>query len=350
MQKGARILYLDVLRGIACLSVIMIHTSSHYVSENIGSINFWAGNIFDGLARVGVPLFVMISGALMLDKDYQFSTKKLTEHIIKMLVFFVFWSAIYSIVFYIIKPLTEHNPINIFYTLGSFIKGYYHLWYVYLIVGLYLIIPLLRLWVNDDNKKYVEYFLILSVIFTFFIPQIIETGCNYSKIFDQLNNIIETKLQLRYVGGFTAYLILGWYLNNFEIKHKKALYILGAAGLTASVAGTYILSKTTGESLQMYDNLSINILLQSVSLFVFVKEKVNNKRTQNSRIIQSVSRYSLGIYAVHVLFVTVFNELFKKIGLDFAPVNIIIVFVASFAFSFGCSFLLSKVPFLKKIV
>lgn len=88
MAKNNRIVHMDVVRVIACFAVIMIHSSAPYVIENFGSLNFWIGNIFDGLARIGVPLFVMVSGALMLDEKYNFSKQKLIEHIKKMIIFF----------------------------------------------------------------------------------------------------------------------------------------------------------------------------------------------------------------------------------------------------------------------
>lgn len=88
MVKNNRIVYMDVLRVIACFAVIMIHSSSSYVIENLGSLNFWIGNVSDSLARIGVPLFVMVSGALMLDEKYNFSAQKLIEHIKKMIIFF----------------------------------------------------------------------------------------------------------------------------------------------------------------------------------------------------------------------------------------------------------------------
>ena len=191
MTKSNRIVYMDVLRVIACFSVIMIHSSAQYVVKDIGSFNFWVGNIFDGLARIGVPLFIMISGALMLDKNYQFSTQKIIKHIIRMIVFFVFWSVLYCFIFNIVgSKIIKHESIDIIKIIGSLIKGHYHLWFVYLIIGLYLIVPLLRLWVNDTNKKYVEYFIILSIIFTYIIPQIISIGSNYSNLFEHINDII----------------------------------------------------------------------------------------------------------------------------------------------------------------
>ena len=195
MTKSNRIVYMDVLRVIACFSVIMIHSSAQYVVKDIGSFNFWVGNIFDGLARIGVPLFIMISGALMLDKNYQFSTQKIIKHIIRMIVFFVFWSVLYCFIFNIVDSIIiKHESIDIIKIIGSLIKGHYHLWFVYLIIGLYLIVPLLRLWVNDTNKKYVEYFIILSIIFTYIIPQIISIGSNYSNLCRWFYNIFYFRL------------------------------------------------------------------------------------------------------------------------------------------------------------
>ena len=222
-RKNNRIYYLDVLRVIACLSVVMLHSSAAYVMKDIGSFNFWAGNFFNSLARIGVPLFVMISGTLMLDKNYEMNAKKIKRHIKKMVIFFVSWSAIYCVLSNIAEPLLTKQQISVDIAdiVSSFIKGHYHLWFIYLIVGLYLIVPLLRLWVRDENKKYVEYFIILSLVFTYILPQIISIGRNYSSLFETLNNVMENKLCLKYVGAYTTYFILGWYINNHEINNKK---------------------------------------------------------------------------------------------------------------------------------
>lgn len=110
-NKNNRIYYLDILRVMACLAVIMIHTSMTYVIKDIGSVNFWLGNIFDSLARIGVPLFVMISGTLMLNEKYECKKTKLIGHIKKMIVFFIFWSAIYCIVFNIIGQIISYSSI-----------------------------------------------------------------------------------------------------------------------------------------------------------------------------------------------------------------------------------------------
>ena len=350
-NKNNRIYYLDILRVMACLAVIMIHTSMTYVIKDIGSVNFWLGNIFDSLARIGVPLFVMISGTLMLNEKYECKKTKLIGHIKKMIVFFIFWSAIYCIVFNIIGQIISKNEkIQVFNVIISFVQGYYHLWFIYLIIGLYLIVPLLRLWVKEKNKKYVEYFITLSIIFTYIIPQIINIGSNYNNVFEQLNDIIERKLCLRYVGRFTTYFILGWYINNYDIKKQKSVYALGILGLIISIVGTYILSTTTGRTIQMYENLSLNVLLQSVAVFLFVKTKWKNIQYKDNKFIKLVSKNSLGIYAIHVLVINIMYRILYRIGLDIAIINIPIVFIVSFIISFIISFIFSKIPILKKIV
>lgn len=351
MIKNNRIFYLDILRVIACLSIIMIHSSAPYVIENIGSFNFWIGNIFNGLFRIGVPLFIMISGALMLDKNYKFSPNKLLKHITKLIIFFIFWSTIYCIIFNIIgKIFIKHESIDIQLVVSSLIKGHYHLWFVYLIIGLYLIVPILRLWVTDNNKKYIEYFIILSIIFTYIIPQIINIGSNYNSLFVHLNDIIEGYLQLQYVGGFTSYFILGWYFNNYDIKNKKIICMFGFISLLITIIGTYILSASTEKLITMYGNLSINVLFQTIAMFIIIKDRFINLQNKNNKIISSISKCSLGIYAIHALIVSIMYKILEHLTFDFALINIPIVFIVSFLMAYLASFILSKIPVLKKIV
>ena len=305
----------------------------------------------DGLSRIGVPLFIMISGALMLDKNYELSLEKLLKHITRMMIFFIFWSAIYCIIYNIIgQILIKHESIDIIKIVGSFIRGHYHLWFVYLIIGLYLIVPLLRLWVNDNNKKYIEYFIILSIIFSYIIPQIINIGSYYNSLFEYLNDMLEKNLQLKYVGGYTSYFILGWYIHNYNIKNKKIIYLLGFIGLLISILGTYILSASTGGAIQMYENLSINILFQSIAMFMMIKDRFIHLQNKSNQIINSISKCSLGIYAVHAFIISIMYEILEKINFDFALMNIPIVFIVSFLVSYLVSFILSKIPVLKKIV
>lgn len=349
-KGGHRIYYLDLLRCIACLFVIVIHASSRYVKTDFGSFDFWVGNVLDSFAKVGVPLFVMISGALMLDEHYEFNTKKLVGHIKKMILFFVFWSAVYCLIFEVAIPVfLNHESVSVLHIIRCFVEGHVHLWFVYMIVGLYLIVPLLRLWVKEENKKYVEYFLVLAMVFAVILPQIISIGTNYSDVFEKLNVILEKELYLQYVGGFTVYFILGWYLNRFDVKNKTVLYVLGIAGFVVSAIGTYVLSVTTGVSKKMDGNLTINVFLQAVAVFLFIKTKFYEKNLLQ-RLVDLISKNSLGIYAVHLMIVHLVYKAMSMVGLSAAIITIPIAVVVTLVLSCAVAVVFRKLPLLKKVV
>ena len=353
-KKSTWIFYFDVLRVIACLAVIMIHTSAHYVTgSDLGSFNFWAGNFFDSISRIGVPIFVMISGALMLDENYDFSIKKLLGHIIKIIVFYVFWSAVYSIVGNIVVPIIKNRSINIKSVILAFISGSYHLWFCFMIIGLYLLVPLLRLWIKKQNKKFIEYFLILAFLFNFLLPQIIRILGYYTDKFNFINEMMD-KVNLKYVMGYIPYFILGWYLHNFEFKYKKTLYLLGVFGLCFTVLMTYIFSKTTGRLITEYSNLSINVLLQTTALFVAIKsiygKHITNTTPKFDKSILFISKNSLGVYAIHAEIITLCYVAIKTLPLYYAIINIICIFIIALTISLLASFLIRKIPLLKNIV
>lgn len=351
-ERITRIEYFDKLRCVACLAVILIHSSAGYVSEKIGSSDFWVGNCLDALARIGVPLFIMISGALMLDEKYNFNMKKLIRHIKRLVIFFAFWSVIYSLLYEILWRLLNKETIKISSIIYAMLEGHYHLWFVYMIVGLYLIVPLLRLWVKKDNKKYIEYFLLLSFGISVCIPQLFEIGSQYSSVFVHLNSMLEM-INLKYVGGYTIYFILGWYLHNYEIKHRKLMYIWGVLGYVTTFCGMYVISKSTGQVfIQIYGDLTVNVFLQSVALFLVFKTthcaRDSNAFLQKS--IKCISKNSLGIYAVHAAIVPVAHRVLSAIGMEAAIINIPITFVITFVFSLGVTIVCSKLPIFNKVI
>ena len=345
-----RLFYFDILRAAACLCVVMIHVSAQYVLKEVGSLEFWIGNLFDSMSRAGVPLFVMISGALMLDEDYTFTKEKWFRHIIKMFLFFVFWSIVYSLVYQICIPFIKDEEINVFSIVRSLLKGHYHLWFVPMIIGLYLMVPLLRLWIKRQNKQYVEYFLILSFIFSFLIPQSIDLLVCINSKFKFLYEVIEN-LHIKYTSGFTSYFILGWYLHNYELTHKKLLYSLGFAGVCISFLGTYgVFAYAHSSELIFYSNFSVNVLLHSIAIFVFAKSTYGNVQYSSTFLHMATSliiRNSLGVYAVHAIVLTVVSPLLSQIHVLIAVPSI---FVVCTIISLIISLVINKIPFFRKFV
>lgn len=147
IKKGAmmahkqRVAYLDYLRLVAILGVITIHvaTSLNFYRQDYASLNWQILNFWDGLSRFCVPVFIMISGAIFLNPDFDLSWEKLfKKYLRRIVVSYLIWQLIYCGWYYFAK---EGDLV----TVAKFLIGSYdHLWYLPMIAGLYLVTPLLR--------------------------------------------------------------------------------------------------------------------------------------------------------------------------------------------------------------
>lgn len=348
-KAGGKVYYFEILRFLACIGVVIIHSTVDSIEGSFGSFDFWLGLSFNSIARFAVPVFAMITGALLLDSGYNYTPQKNKKHILRMVTFFVFWSVLYAVFYQIVSPIMKHEPVDGLNFVFSIFRGTMHLWYVYMLIGFYLILPLLRLWVNDKNKKYVEYFIILGTIFAFILPQVVTVGSYYSTYFEHLKCILDT-LNLSYIGGFTTYFLLGWYLNNYELKSKSLAYTLGVAGLIVTIVGSGALSITLNDNVQMFGYTTINVLLYSVMVFVLFKSIFKNNDIKENKLVALASRYSLGIYAIHPFFISIIRMVIERVGITSSIITMPVIFLFAFIGSLIATIILSKLPILKKIV
>lgn len=345
------IFYLDVLRFIACLAVILIHCSAIIVGGTTISAtkgDFYFAHTIDLLVRFAVPVFIMISGALFLSEDYDFKKEKLKKHIIKLVKVYIVWSIFYSVSFHIIKPLLQGHEISAIEALKAIALGEYHMWYIYLIIGLYLIAPILRLWVNKKNIKYVKYSLIvLSIMFFVSTAMVL-----LEKIFPSMNGLSEHfKVFIPgHVSGYMAYYILGWYLSNIEIRKPKNLYIIAIITFIAILLTSSFLYLTRQIGIDWaYRNFSIHSIICAAAMLVFAKQYFDNKKFAENKKIKAISKNSLGIYLIHPLFIEIFCAIFNAIKLPtilFIPCSFIFVLPLSY---FSVS-LIKKNSILKEFV
>ena len=163
-MKTRRILYLDILRIIAVIAVIVTHTAAQNWHEFAPTTGTWdVFNLFDSAVRFAVPLFCMISGALFLNPEKEVPVKKLYRvHIRRMVTAFIFWSLFYAAVY----TVRYHWSLQQF--LYAFFSGSYHLWFLYMIIGFYVSVPVLRKIMK--SRKLTDYFLCITLVYTFLIP------------------------------------------------------------------------------------------------------------------------------------------------------------------------------------
>ena len=202
MINNDRIIYFDVLRIIAVFAVIMLHVAAQQFYSAFPSDNWTYFNIYDSLCRWGVPVFVMISGALFLNPLKRFSVKTLYQkNIVRILLALIFWSVLYQLYIY------RHNEsFNLFSFISETIIGPVHLWFLKMLLGLYIALPILRTVVSD--KRIELYFIIVAVVTSFIVPLIPRIiGLYNSDVAVIINNQIST-VNLNIALGYTGYFVL----------------------------------------------------------------------------------------------------------------------------------------------
>ncbi len=341
-----RTMYFDILRIIACFAVIMIHLSSQWFNIlSLETKSWMALNIYNSIARFAVPVFVMISGALFLNPEKEIELPVLLKkNVLRIAVAFVFWSAVYSLV-------DRLQGVRMRDVAFGFITGGLHLWFLYLIAGLYLIVPLLRK--LTESEKLTKYFLLLWFIFSVLITTA-EAGVSYFKsYFPHWIDVIKEAANLNFVTGFVGYYILGHYLHQKEISKKErgVIYVLGIIGAAATALFTYLFSRRTGAlDMSFYDLHSLGVMLEATALFVFCKYHApKNKNNALHKLIQTASVCSFGIYLVHLLVIQ-FVPKILPFALNMRPlaVTIPLFAVAVFLISFLISFILNKIPLVNR--
>lgn len=344
--------WIEALRIVCALAVIMIHISGSVI-KNPGFLyeSEWIGvEVFHSVTRFAVGCFVMISGALFLNPGRQITISGMvTKYVRKIVILFLVWSTFYTI-YYIISTILSEQPISKMTTVYIWTTGYYHLWYLYLIAGLYLITPFLQKVVVE--KKYCEYFIILCFVF-YFIPNLFQT---VPKLYDIYAVIMEDNLQLHFVMGYVGYYVLGYYLDTFEMEKslRCGIYLAGLVGMLYGVLGGVFLSRNTGTVYELtYSEVSLPTVLYSVAVFTFFKFKLNGCKmfVKYKKMILKIGEYTLGIYATHALWVELFaRKIFQGCQYQWTAIVIVLMAFAFFVMSLLWVCILKKIPIINRWV
>ncbi|WP_103069717.1 acyltransferase [Aquimarina sediminis] len=293
--------WLDNTRAIATIAVVIVHVSAPilYKFGEVSNEIWWVGNVYDSIVRFCVPVFFMLTGALLLSKDYILKDF-LIKRFLRIIPPLVFWSLIYICyhTFFV-----GDNSFTLYEFFRKVIKGLfqgseYHLWFVYTLLGLYLFIPVLRKWIKYSSRKEVLYFLLIwGVTITYGVPV-------FRNYLPQITLINFT--------GFIGYIVLGYYLSNTTMTRLYVPIMLIVVGVAITIYGTYYISDQ--ENLfheYFYGYLTPNILMVSIGVFLFFKTYIVGNKVV-VRIISFISDHSFGIYLVHVLILS----LLDKIGVN----------------------------------
>ena len=285
---------------------------------------------------------MMATGTLLLDKKKN-TLKIYNKYIKKIIIVLIVW----SIIFLIPKTIIDYNEINISYFIDRLINGHYHFWYLYFLIGFYLLAPILNQIIS--NKKIEKYYLILWFGVYLCIINFIDFP-----ILDKFYNIYKY-LGFDFICNFFGYCILGHYLHNtkFTKKQLKIMYITGILSLLLIICGTYYFKiYNIGDHQYFYNLCSFTVFFTVTGIFCFLKEKFNNNKISKKikLVIMKWSRLTFGVYIIHPLFIGFINNFGINILYNFNIFSILIYAVIIYLLSLGAIFVISKIPILNKYI
>lgn len=304
MKEQTRCVYFDVIRIVACILVVCIHVSAMdftVFEESVGS--WFVLNVINCIGMNGVPLFFMLSGALMLADTYTITFKKLFGKVLKLGALYYLVLFAYNLVPFL-RGWVEWSPIMIRECLIEGVLyegGVYHLWFLPVMILLYLLTPILK--EAFRKPKVCEYFLIL-----FFLGEALLytlTLFEYNGAIKRFVVYCQEKNSIFPLGAYIGYFVLGHYLHSFvgKVSRRKVILI----GITAIIANIFTIMTCYMDAINKeYASsvantpLALGVLISSSGIFVLMKQFCNNIQGEKKiKVLRYIASCTLGIYLLH---------------------------------------------------
>ncbi len=338
--------YINYLRILAIFTVVAAHVTI-WTALNLEtfSLNWWICHGIYFSCLWCIPVFVMISGALLLDdsrNETAVSFYKRRMH--RIGVPLVFWSFVYLVV----RQVIGHEELTIRYVIKLILTGepYYHLWFLYMIAGLYLITPMLRTYIRHSCLK--ERIILIAIIF-------ILAGA-YSQV-----NILfwsNQKSIFTMFLPFIGYYLCGYQLRFIDPKKIPSRYLVAALVLCAFYISmlTDVFIETQGKinNRNIFDFFSPPVVVMSIAIFwaaYLIDRNAKPKKGVLKNAAAWVASTTLGIYVLHFGILEYIGNKLGKHAKDENPlIGIIIVPVIAFIVCSLITSLIMRIPFLRRTV
>ncbi len=340
----------DAARALAISLVVILHIAAALVDRGYasGRLDWWVANLVDSVARIGVPLFVLVSGSLLLDPQRNETLPVFfRKRFVKVLIPLLGWSVIYIAW----RIIYEGDSFTLQQAFLAVIENTvaYHFWFLYMILGLYLVVPLLRIFTRTAEEKDYKYFIITWFIAVCLPPFLARFfGITLADFW-----VI--------VIGFSGYFVGGYFLSHakFSLRATRWALVIYSISLLVTILGTYLLLRQNGQyDSYFYEYLSPNVILMSLSAYFLLRwlpyERIYQRMPGLGRLVALLCATSFGVYMVHVLLLAVlkggrlgFVLSGASIGLG---VGIFLTFLVVMPLSIGIVTLMQRIPILKHLV
>ena len=389
LKSENRVVWVDWLRVVACLMVIFVHATEPFYLGGEGSQiltkadAFWA-SFFDSFVRACVPLFIVASSYLQFPLHYS-SGEFFRRRAVRVLVPFILWTVVYAFVWGEPAENFKNLLFNFNYAAG-------HLWFVYMLIGVYLLMPLLSPWAERVGKRELQVYLAICALTTL-IPIIRDWysggGENLTVIYgvSGLPRQALTPLwgeaswnaygTFYYLSGFIGYLLLGLYLRRFvgELSWMRTLaiaipsYLVGFAvsfggflwRVFESCGGAFPATGLVEKAVwweTTWCNDTIGVVLMTVA-WLLVFKKIKSSGGFYQKVLLPVSKASYGIYLLHLLVLVPISGAVRewlgvglegKLGVWTTPVEIVVAALLGFVCSAIIAVVLQKIPKVGKYI
>lgn len=387
ITDNSREVWIDWLRVAACFMVFVVHSTEPFYLGGDGSLiltetdAFWA-SFFDSFVRSCVPLFIIASSYLQFPTHYP-TMEFFRRRAVRILVPFLLWTVVYA--FRWGEPVENFRNLllNFNYAAG-------HLWFVYMLLGVYLLMPLLSPWAEKVEKKELQVYLGIC-LFTTMIPLIRDwaAGGATTVIYGPSGLPRQALFPLwgeaswnaygtfYYFSGFIGYLLLGLYFRKFvgELSWKKTLgiaipcYIAGFAisfggflrRVYETAEGTFPVGGLVEKAVwweTTWCNDTIGVVLMAIAwILVFKKIKAEGRFYKN--VLLPVSKASYGIYLMHLLILVPICGAFRNwlgsgsdgvLGFWTTPAEILLSAITAFIGTSLVSVLIRRIPKIGKYI
>ena len=356
---AARWQYLDLCRVLAIFGVIMIHIVPMYLYP-VDSFDWNVLSFYNSISRVCVPLFVMISGVLLLAPERQIALKTLYgKYILRFLTCLLFWSAMYYlVVVYARDPFFHWRDFDPRQFVASVLGGHpYHHWFLFMIITLYIISPLLRH--IAESSRLTLYYLALWGSFEIGIysfqlvgmafPGLGENGLFWLGQADAFANKVTPSM----VMGMSGYMMLGYRLhaNPPQGVALRAAQALGLVGLAITLLGTHAISLRAERLVEaFYSSRSLAVLAMSVAVFVSARALWPEAARKENRLLKTVAECSFGVYLIHDFFLVFLSGLGFTPALFSRTISPLVVNVTYFCLCLVVVYLIRKIPLARKYI
>jgi surface polysaccharide O-acyltransferase-like enzyme len=351
----SRAFNVDLIRTIAMVGVILLHSSGQWIISSkemnqltpLGITRWVIVDFYQTMGVIAVPLFLMLTGALLLQPEKQNESLKgfFKKRWTRIGLPFFFWAAVYFVWDFCVQ--------NIPFSLGVITQGmlngpYSQFWYIYVLVGLYLLTPLLRAFLASADQTLIKYFVTLWIIGVAILP------------FFGLLSPFMLNSNVFVISGFVGYFVLGTYLTTVKMR-RSILCIFMALGIALTAFGTYVQVITGGTNMYFFSEyISPTVILAAVMMFLLlltfkpfsVQQEI--RPSKGNKLIKVISENTLGIFFLNVILLESFQNGYFGFVINRNTLNPIIevplmTVMVLFA-SLAIILLLKKIPYINRLI